>query len=528
MASERLRNVLQHVRKLASASEAGRSPDRELLARFVQQRDETAFAALVQRHAVMVYGVCRRVLKHSHDAEDAAQATFLVLAHNAGSIQKRGSVGSWLHTVAYRAARKMKTDIVRRAGRERSLIDVPATGAAQEATWREVQLVLDEELNRLPEKYRAPLVLCFLEGMTQDEAARQLGWPRDVLRGRVDRGRQRLRSQLIRRGVAFSAALFSTALADGVIAGTVSTAFVDSTVRAAALFAAGAAAGTGTIATEVAALAEEVSRTMFLFKLRAAILALLVVGVLSGFFGFHTLAGQRGDEKPASANPGQQEDAAEKPKLADAMADLRVITALKEIGEAIEPDDTVTILPGMARILVFKEKPSRIALSGNDQVASYSLIGESGRQLSFLGSRKGSTIAYLWFGNEKAGERQSILSLRLEVTPLGVDEGQKEPKLEPRKPSKKFDKFVQQIIDPKETIRLHAGQSRLFILKEMPKRIQVVDATIATFEPVADKQFLLEAKKGGATIVNLWFHEATGGGIKESVYSTFVCVEADP
>src|SRR5262245_31400932 len=303
MASERLRNVLQHVRKLASESGAGRSPDQELLARFVQQRDEAAFAALVQRHAPMVFGVCRRVLKHSHDAEDAAQATFLVLAHHARSIRKGGSVGSWLHTVAYRAARKLKTDIVRRTARERSLMEAPAADTAQEATWREVQLVLDEELNRLPEKYRAPLVLCFLEGMTQDEAARQLGWPREVLRGRVDRGRQRLRSQLIRRGVTLSAALFGTALADAALAGTVSPAFVDSTVRAAVLIAAGTVANSSTISAEVAALAEEVSRAMFTFKLRAAVLTLLVVGVVSGLVSLHTLAGQRADEKPAGANP---------------------------------------------------------------------------------------------------------------------------------------------------------------------------------------------------------------------------------
>ena len=109
-----------------------------------------------------------------------------------------------------------------------------------------------------------------------------------------------------------------------------------------------------------------------------------------------------------------------------------------------------------------------------------------------------------------------------------MDEDQQEPKLEPRKPSKKFDKCVQQIIDPRETIRLQVGQSRLFILKEMPKRIQVVDDTIATFELVADKQFMLEAKKEGETIVSLRFHEAVGGGIKESVYSTFVWVGAHP
>src|SRR5262249_13179792 len=108
------------------------------------------------------------------------------------------------------------------------------------------------------------------------------------------------------------------------------------------------------------------------------------------------------------------------------------------------------------------------------------------------------------------------------------DEEQQGPKLEPRKPSKKFDKYVQQIIDPKETIRLHRGQSRLFILKKIPKRNHVIDETIATFEQVADKQFMLEANKRGATIVTLWFVETAGVGIKESVYSTFVVVEADP
>src|SRR5262249_34102190 len=135
-------------------------------------------------------------------------------------------------------------------------------------------------------------------------------------------------------------------------------------------------------------------------------------------------------------------------------------------------------------------------------------------------------IVYLWFGDEKTREREKILSLRLEVTPLGVDKERGEPKLEPRKPSKKFEKYVQQIIDPKATIRLQLGQSRLFILKEMPKRIEVVDETIATFDFLVDKQFLLEAKKVGETIVCLWFHEAVGGGIKESVYSTFVSVES--
>jgi len=208
---------------------------------------------------------------------------------------------------------------------------------------------------------------------------------------------------------------------------------------------------------------------MFTINLRAAVLALLVVGILSGFFGFHTFAGQRAADKPAQANPAQQDDAAKKSKPADAMTDLRVITDLKEIGEAVEPDDAVTIIPGMTRILVFKEKPARIAISGNDRIASFNHVGDSGRQVSFLGRSKGSAIVYLWFGDEKTREREKILSLRLEVTPLGVEKEREEPKLEPRKPSKKFEKYVQQIIDPKATIRLQVGQSRLFILERDAK-----------------------------------------------------------
>jgi RNA polymerase sigma factor (sigma-70 family) len=521
MANGRLRNVVRQIRKLA-ARETARPPDRDLLARFVHHHDEAAFAALVQRHAAMVFGVCRRILRHSHDAEDAAQATFLVLARRSGSIAKRGSVGSWLHTVAYRAARRLKADLVRQASRERSLSDVPGTDTTQEATWREVQLVLDEELDRLPEKYRAPLVLCFLEGMTQDEAARQLGWSPGVLRGRVDRGRERLRAQLVRRGVALSAALFGTALADCALAGTIAPAFMDSTVRAAALVAAGQAASPGAISAQVAALAEEVSRTMFTFKLRTAVLALLIVGVLSGVFGFHSLGGQRNDDKPANPNPPSRDDAAKKSKPAEVADAVQVIPRLEDIGETVEPRDTITIRQGLTRLVVLKEKPSSITVSGNDKIAPYTLIDQASRQIAFVGKTPGVAIAYVHFGKEKEGDRQKILCLRLQVLP---DSAPKEMIEEnPEKRSKTFQKYIQHIVDPSAAVRMPVGQSRLFILKEMPKRIQVVDDDIASFTFLVDKQFILEAKKAGKTIVNLWFGDVMGGA-KERVYSTFVVVE---
>jgi RNA polymerase sigma factor (sigma-70 family) len=194
--------LLQRLRRAAEPADA------ELLRRFVAGRDADAFAALVGRHGPMVLGVCRRVLRHPHDAEDACQATFLVLARRAAAVRRPGSVGCWLHGVALRVARRLAADAARRRAVEAPAPpDVPP--AAVEVTWREVQAVLDEELARLPERYRQPLVLCYLEGRTQAEAARLLGWGPGTFRGRLDRGRMRLRDRLTRRGLGLPAVLLA-------------------------------------------------------------------------------------------------------------------------------------------------------------------------------------------------------------------------------------------------------------------------------------------------------------------------------
>src|SRR5262249_55290560 len=204
MASTRPGVVLEHVRRIAADGDA--ATDGELLARFAAGRDEAAFTALVRRHGPMVLGVCRGVLRHRHDAEDAFQAAFLILARKAASIRCHQSVSSWLHEVAYRVALK---------ARARSVPHLPegrAEGAAAgdpvlDLTLRDVQRVVHEELRRLPEKLRAPLVLCYLEARTQDEAARQLGCTEAALRGRLYRGRQLLRGRLTRRGLSLAARL---------------------------------------------------------------------------------------------------------------------------------------------------------------------------------------------------------------------------------------------------------------------------------------------------------------------------------
>jgi RNA polymerase sigma factor (sigma-70 family) len=172
--------------------------DRDLLGRFVQHRDETAFALLVERHGPMVLGVCRRLLGNSHDADDAFQATFLVLVRRADALENPELLGNWLYGVAYRIARKLRAQTGRRRQQERQAASVaPTTEPPTDDAWRELRDTLDAELNRLPEKYRLPLVLCYLQGLTNEEAARRLGWPAGSMSYRLARGRELLRERLL-------------------------------------------------------------------------------------------------------------------------------------------------------------------------------------------------------------------------------------------------------------------------------------------------------------------------------------------
>jgi RNA polymerase sigma-70 factor (ECF subfamily) len=299
-----LHAVLHHIQKLAGVQAAAALPDGDLLGRFVGQRDEAAFTALVERHGPMVLGVCRRVLRHAHDAEDACQAAFLVLARKAASIRKKDALASWLYGVAYHVATNLRRDLARRGGREAPLADTAAPDPAGEVTWREVQAVLDKELARLPEKYRAPLVLCYLEGKTRDEAAQLLGWSVGSFRGRLERGRELLRARLTRCGLGLSAALLANALGQAAAAAASPPTRVLATVKAASLLAAGRAAAE-VISVQVAALIEGVLRHMVLTKL--ARLMTVVLGVALVVLGGGLLLQHR-----AAAHPGQ----AEKPPAA--------------------------------------------------------------------------------------------------------------------------------------------------------------------------------------------------------------------
>jgi RNA polymerase sigma factor (sigma-70 family) len=255
------------------------APDEELLALFVAQRDEAAFAALVRRHGPTVWAVCRRLLTHRQDAEDAFQATFLILACKAASIERRALLANWLFGVARRSALNVRAVRARRARQERLCDEVPDVRTTAETSGDDIRTVLDEELARMPEKYRLPLLLCALEGMTHAEAGKSLGWPTGTVAGRLSRGREMLRSRLLRRGVKASAAALAAVLARAATAAPPAAA-----MRAAAAVTAGRAIGVG-VPPAVAALVHTVLRALAFPRLMAAAVLLAALAVALGGAG---------------------------------------------------------------------------------------------------------------------------------------------------------------------------------------------------------------------------------------------------
>jgi RNA polymerase sigma factor (sigma-70 family) len=317
--------AFRRLRKLIAAPDAEAS-DALLLRRFITQRDESAFELLVWRHGRMVYGLCRRVLGDDHDAEDAFQATLLVLARKAASIGKHESVGSWLYKVAYRVALRARDGALRRARHERQVPEMPPVGDPHppaDPGWAELRPVLDEELSRLSEKYRAPVVLCYLEGLTHEEAARQLACPVGTVKTRLAQARRLLGAQLTRRGLALAAGV----VAIGTLpAEAAPPALVTATVRAAVVAVAGKVLG-DSVSAPVAHLTEGVLRAMMVTKLKGAavvlVLGLAVAGV--GGASLSALAGDVPPEEKAKPQTGPAEVRVNqlKTKIADLNRQLR-------------------------------------------------------------------------------------------------------------------------------------------------------------------------------------------------------------
>jgi RNA polymerase sigma factor (sigma-70 family) len=296
--------LLRHIREQVGPDEAGELTDRDLLQRYALEGDESAFAVLLGRHGPMVLRVCRGVLENEHDAEDAFQAAFLVLARKAGAVGWQESVAGWLQDVAYRVARKARTTSARRRCHEAQAAEEQfAASSLVEASLRETQALLDEELARLPARYRGPVVLCYLEGTTQEEAARRSGWSLSTLKRRLRRGTALLQARLAGRGLAVGAVLSAILPSQA----EASAALVAATVDAARVLRAGQVVG-----GQAVILADAVLKTMFMARLKVAALVVLAAAVLVAGVGLvapgaresRAAASFRGSSVPSGARKG--------------------------------------------------------------------------------------------------------------------------------------------------------------------------------------------------------------------------------
>jgi RNA polymerase sigma factor (sigma-70 family) len=297
--------VIQHLMADVGPDRDGMT-DGELLARFLASRDEKALSALVRRHAPMVWGVCCRLLYHHHDAEDAFQATFLVLVRKA-AYAPRQAVANWLYGVARQTAMRLRATAVKRGRRETQVVTMPDP-SVPEVRESDLQSVVDEELSRLPDRYRGVLVLCDLESLTRKEAARQLGIPLGSVASRLTRARVMLAKRLTRRGVVFSGGSAAAVLACGSAPASVTSALVASTIHAACLLASGQAAG---VSAKVIGLTEGMVRAMFLTKLKSVTCAFTLT-VIVGLGGLAVAPGS-GHQSTAGAGGAPQESPDAKP-----------------------------------------------------------------------------------------------------------------------------------------------------------------------------------------------------------------------
>jgi RND family efflux transporter MFP subunit len=312
MANRELAGVVSQIQQMAAGG-CGPS-DTQVLERFIAARDDAAFELLVRRHERLVFGVCRRMLPDFRDAEDAFQAVFLALARKAHGIAKREALAAWLYRVAFRTAVTARSRWARHAGREQPLDDSSVSSVPVEPNG-EMAAHLDEELRRLPERLRTPIILCFLEGRTVDEAARELGCPRGTVASRLARAKAKLRWRLARRGLAVPAAAITSVVAAEAPAAE-SHALVGSAVRVAQWWNSGHGTVADGISARVIALSHEVLRAMSIKKLtNVALMALATAGLLiaGGALGLHrnTGAAEPGEPqqpKPAAAKPKAEKD----------------------------------------------------------------------------------------------------------------------------------------------------------------------------------------------------------------------------
>jgi RNA polymerase sigma factor (sigma-70 family) len=395
MTSSPMARVVHHLRKAALVHDGAGMTDGQLLESYIAQRDEAAFEVLVRRHGPMVMGVTRRVTGNVHDAEDAFQATFLVLVRRAFSIVPREMVGNWLYGVAYRTALEAKVKTARRHAKMKQVTEMSQPAVQVEEVWRDLEPLIDQELSRLPDKYRLPLVLCQLEGRSRKEVAKQLKLPEGTLSSRLATARQLLAGRLTSRGVAIAAGPLALILTQQAASASVRAVLVNATIQSAALVAAGKT--TAAISPKVAALTQGVLRTMFMTKLKVAGMYLMLAAGLivlgSGALIDRTRADNQSD-RPAVA-PDQSRALvalrAQPAREQDRDAKTETVTGILKAVDAGK--NSVTISIAVARDQPPAEKTFQL---GNDCT-----VVQDGNKVKLADLRPGHSIALALAADKK-------------------------------------------------------------------------------------------------------------------------------
>ncbi len=397
--------ILQYLRKL-TASPADGETDRHLVKRFAAARDEAAFAAILRRHGGMVLGVCRRALVDSHEAEDAFQATFLVFVGKAGSLRRPELLGNWLYGTAQRVAAKARVGAARRRIKEVPLIDGPAPASEVSLEKLELHGELYEAIGRLPEKYRAPVILCYLEGKTYTEAARVLGWAEGTVSGRLSRARDILRRRLERTAEPFSAGLLAP-LASATLPNQPA-----SSLTAAVMLAASDRSLAGAVSLRAAALAKGVLKEMFWSKMKLALAVILMLGVTGA--GVVTIGYGKAptpDVKPTAPEPAAAKVVLKAVDLDDVASILHIY---KQSGKVHFP---APIKKAGLKVAFYKAGKLMKQLAVDGGLMDVSAIAEKVEAAQFF--LQIAELDYLPLGGGNKGSCRMQLNLQLDTDRVG-------------------------------------------------------------------------------------------------------------
>jgi RNA polymerase sigma factor (sigma-70 family) len=374
MATGQVNRIVHQLRWLAYGGAERAHPDGQLLERFIRRQDEAAFEELVRRHGPMVLGVCRRLLGNTHDAEDAFQATFMVLVRRARAVRPRDLVGNWLHGVACRVALSAQARSSRLRAREKQVLDMPHPTTTPVDAAEDLRPVLDLELSRLPEKYRTAIVLCELEGRSRKDVARQLGVPEGTLSSRLAAGRKMLAARLAQRGLLVSGAALSAALVEGASQAAVPAILATTTVKAAVSGAASQAAALGLLSARALALTEGAMHAMLISKLKSMASVVLAIGLFTGGAGMMTLTAD--EAQPEKAGAGGH-------KLSSVHAQAGPAVGAREVYGALDGDGVLEVF-----LVPSTTPPRKVILVDGDEPMKRQALHESYHRLAQLHAKQ--------------------------------------------------------------------------------------------------------------------------------------------